>query len=143
MTDGYTMNRNRDDREVGLGPVEQAVRKTLAPGTRLQTRSRPAPFLVSQIGVRGVVLDLAMKHRTPISWHCLEGVVPLLRGRGWVRCAGRHSTDSEPGSLDEYLKHNGPRRDVTNWVAVVLEEAGVAELDVGPPLMIRLAPAFR
>ena len=126
-----------------MGPVEQAVRSRLATGTRLHTRSRPAPFLLSQVGAAGIVLDLAMRHRTPIAWDCLENVVPFLRGRGWVRCAGRHSTEAEPGSFDEYLKHNGPRRDVTNWVAVVLEEAGVAELDIGPPLRIRLAPAFR
>ncbi len=126
-----------------MGPVERAVRSRLAPGTRLHTPSQRAPFLVSQIESRGIVLDLAMKHSTPVSWDCLENTVPFLRGRGWVRCAGRHSTESEPGSLDEYLKNNGPRRDVTNWVAAVLAEAGVAELQVGPPLMIRLTPAFR
>lgn len=126
-----------------MGPVEQAVRGRLRPGTRLHTPSRPAPFLLSATDNRGVILDLAMRYRTPVSWACLEGVVPFLRGRGWVRCAGRHSVDSQPGSLDEYVKRHGPARDVTNWVAVVLEQAGVAELDVGPPLMIRLAAAFR
>ncbi len=125
-----------------MGPVERAVREKLAAGARLYTCSRHAPFLLSEIGDDGIVLDLALKYRTPISWECLENVVPFLRARGWVRCAGRHSTESEPGSLDEYLKHNGPRRDVTNWVAEVLERAAVAELDCGRPLMIRLAPPF-
>jgi hypothetical protein len=123
-----------------VGPVEQAIRSTFAVGARLQTPSRPSPFLISAIDGRGIVLDLAMKYPTRIDWRCLEGTVTFLRGRGWVRCAGRHSLESEPCSFDEYLKRNGPARDVTNWVAVVLEKAGIAQLDVGPPLEIRLRP---
>lgn len=126
-----------------MGPVQQAIRANLSSNTQLLTRSRPSPFLLSEITGEGIVLLLAMKHRTPISWGCLEGVMPVLRGKEWVVCGGRHSVNGEPGTLDEYLKRHGPPRDVTNWVAAVLEKAGVAELDLGPPLSIRLAPKYR
>jgi hypothetical protein len=99
--------------------------------------------MLSEIDGKGIVLLLAMRHRTPVSWDCLEGAIPFLRVKGWVRCAGKHSTDSLPGSFDEYVKRNGPARDVTNWVAVVLEAAGLVELDRGRPVMVRLASTYR
>jgi hypothetical protein len=86
---------------------------------------------------------LAMRHRTPVSWDCLEGTIPFLRVRRWVLCAGKHSVDSVSGSFDEYMKNTGPARDVTNWVAVVLEAAGVAELDRSRPVRIQLAAKYR
>jgi hypothetical protein len=123
-----------------MGLIEQAVRAKLTPGQLQYTASRHAPFRISVLDDDGLVVDLALTHATRISWACMEGIVPFLRGRGWVRCAGRHSVQAEPGSLDAYLKQHGPPRDVTNWVATILDAAEVAELDIGPPLRIRLAP---
>jgi hypothetical protein len=124
-----------------VGPVERAIRAKLSAGSRLHTISRPSPFLLDKIDGRGIVLNLAMRWPTRLSWQCLEGTVPYLRARGWVRAGGVHSLESPPGSLDEYLK-GCVKRDTTNWVVVILREAEVVEVEVGPPLMVRLAPAF-
>jgi len=123
-----------------MGPVEQTIRAGMQPGETFDTLSYGAQFRLSKIDDRGIVLDLAMRHPTRISWQSLDGIVPLLRGRGWVRSGGVHSTAGQPGTLHEYLQANGPKRDVTNWVATILWEAGIAEAQIGPPLMIRLAP---
>ena len=112
-----------------------------APVRSYYTMSRRSPFLLARIDHEGIVLDLAMRWATRLSWDCLEGVVSALRGRGWVRAGGVHSLESLAGSLDEYLK-GCVKRDTTNWVVVVLREAGVLEVDAGRPLMVRLAPAF-
>ena len=94
--------------------------------------------MLDQIDGRGIVLLLAMRWATRLSWECLEGVVPFLRERdGWVRAGGVHSLHSESGSLDEYLKRC-VKRDTTNWVVGVLRDAGVVDVDPGPPLMLRL-----
>lgn len=124
-----------------MGPVEQAIRATLSAGSRLYTISRSSPFLLDKVDGRGIVLRLAMRWPTRLSWQCLEDTVPYLRARGWVRAGGVHSLESAPGSFDEYLK-GCVKRDTTNWVVVILREAGVVEVDAGPPLMVRLAPAF-
>ena len=126
-----------------MGPVEQAIRGQLGSNRRFLTPARRKPFLLSEINSDGIVLLLAMRHRTPVDWDCLEGTITFLRGKRWVLCAGVHSVHSVPDSFDEYMKENGPPRDVTNWVAVILESAGVAELDRRTPLMIRLAPEYR
>ena len=127
--------------EDAVGPVERAIRAKLSAGNRLHTISRHSPFLLDEIDEDGIVLNLAMRWATRLSWECLEGTVPFLSARGWVRAGGVHSLQSAPGSLDEYLK-GCVKRDTTNWVVVVLRGAGVVEVDAGPPLMVRLAPAF-
>jgi hypothetical protein len=124
-----------------LGPVERAIRSSMTAGAKLFTLSRGASFQLSKIDNQGVVLDLAMRWPTRLSWSCLEGVVPWLRGRGWVLAAGVHSVQSQPGSLDEYLKRC-VMRNTTNWVVVVLREAGLVEVDIGPPLRVRLSRDF-
>ena len=124
-----------------MGPVEQAIRHRLSAGSRLHTISRPSPFLLDKVDGRGIVLKLAMRWPTRLSWQCLEDTVPYLRARGWVRAGGVYSLESAPGSLDEHLK-GCVKRDTTNWVVVVLRDAGVLDVDPGPPLMVRLAPPF-
>jgi hypothetical protein len=123
-----------------MGPVERAIRAKIPVGTQLRTPSMGAPFRVGQMSETKLYLDLAMAHRTGITWQCLEGAAEELRDKGWVKSAGRHSRDGEPGTLDAYLKEHGPYRDVTNWVAGVLGEAVIADLEIGPPLMLRIKP---
>lgn len=61
----------------------------------------------------------------------------FLKGRGWVRAGGAFSVDGEPGTVDDYLK-TFTKTLVSRWLAVVLERAGIVEVDAGPPLRVRL-----
>jgi hypothetical protein len=89
----------------------------------------------------GIVLLLgAGEHRTPLTWVCLEGILPLLRGRGGeIEIGSRHDVFGKPGTLDEYLK-NCTKRTTAGWVAVVLEAAGLVDLIHTRPARIRLRP---
>ena len=94
---------------------------------------------MADISDEGVVLLLGEKEaRTPLSWACLEGVADFLAGAGWVTVGGVYDTGGSPGTLDGYLK-GWIKRATAGWVAVLLEAAGVVELDRARPARIRLA----
>lgn len=120
------------------GPVERAICGSIAPGKTLRTLPKRAQFVVQAIDERGIVLLLGQKRfRTPLSWDCLEGIPPFLRGRGWVRIGGVFSIDGDPESLDGYMKQY-TKRATANWVASLLAEAGVVDVDPDPPAKVRL-----
>src|SRR5947209_108614 len=97
------------------GLVESAIRRTLEEGSALTTPSRGARFSVAQLDSAGIVLLLGEKEAwTPLRWDCLEGVVPFLRGRGWVEIGSLHSTEVNPAVLDAYLR-NCLRRSTGNY----------------------------
>ena len=86
-----------------------------------------------------IVLLLGEKEaRTPIAWQALEEVPSLLQGRSWVPIGGTYSTEAVPGTLDGHLKGYLARA-TGGWVAVVLETAGVIEIDRSQPARVRLA----
>jgi hypothetical protein len=120
------------------GPVERAVRASIEPGKTLYTVPKRAPFVIQVIDERGVVLLLGRKRAwTRLSWDCLESIPPFLRERGCVRVASVFSVDSDPDSLDGYLKRC-IKRATAGWVASLLVEAGVVAVDAGPPATVRL-----
>lgn len=87
------------------GPVESAIRGRIASGVTLATPMQDAPFVVERIDADGMVLLLGEKRAwTRLSWECLEGIVPFLRGRGWVKIGSKYDTRAEAGTLDDYLK---------------------------------------
>jgi hypothetical protein len=109
---------------------------------RLHTPGQAKPFEIAEIDTNGIVLLLGSgRWRTPIPWDALEGLADLLRGRGWVRTSGAydHSDDvlTPSGYLKQYIY-----RETSNWVMVVLEEAGVVELDRRRPIKARLIRRF-
>lgn len=119
-----------------MGPVESAIRQRLAPGQSLRT-SQGAAFEIARIDSRGVAL-LFGASRTPtrLSWSCLEGVLPYLDGRGWVRIGGAYDVAGDVGTLDGYLKRH-IKRATAGWVAVLLEEAGVVDVDRARPAQVK------
>lgn len=122
----------------GLGPVRRAVRSRIAHGELLATPVQGRPFKVLEVDDKGVVLLLgAQEARTALSWECLEGVPLFLSGRGWVEIGSRFETVADPTTLDGYLKQ-WIKRATAGWVAVVLERAGVLEIDRTQPARVRL-----
>jgi hypothetical protein len=73
----------------------------------------------------------------PLPWRALEQVPDFLRGRDWVLIGSLYATDSQQGSLDEYLKRY-LKRATAGWVAVVLEAAAVITVDRSRPARIKL-----
>ena len=125
-----------------MGPVEQAVRAHVHDGMELETPGRGKPFEVQRLHGRGIVLLLGEgRWETSIPWEALEGVVDLLRGRGWVRTTGSFAPEPDTETLSGFLKQH-VNRETANWVAVVLEEAGVLEIDRSRPLRARLRSGF-
>ena len=105
----------------------------------MRTIGRGAPFVLRAIGHRGIVIELGAK-RTPtsVSWTCLESIPGFLHAnRGWVKSGGVHSANAVPGTLDAHLK-GFYNRDIANWIVVLLRDAGIADVDPGPPLRLRL-----
>lgn len=126
-----------------MGPVQQAIRNNLHDDQHLETPGRGAPFILESIDRDGIVLLLGKgQHRTPIPWEALETIPDLLRGRGWVRTTGSFEANPDTTTLDGHLKQY-VYRETSNWVAVVLEHAGVLELDRTRPITARLTDAFR
>ncbi len=123
------------------GIVERSIRAAVTDGQHLSTPTGAA-FTIGQLTPDALVLLLgAGEHRTPISWDCLEGIPALLRGKDWVLIGGKFTTKSDPETLDGYLKRY--QKTVTaGWVAVVLEQSKVVDLDRGRPGRIRLRDGY-
>lgn len=127
------------DDEGMSGPIERAIRAHVTSDARLVTPSGRATFIVHEINDAGLVLLLGQKQAwTPLSWRCLEGLPAFLRGRGWVLVGANRELPGEPSTLDGYLER-WLKRQTANYVAVVLEQATLVELDRDPPARIRWA----
>ena len=120
------------------GPAQQAIRSSMSKGGQLFTPGRHKPFWVGNIDDKSVVL-LFGNSRTPtrFTWECLEGVVSFLSGKGWVRIGTSYATAAVQGTLDGYLK-GYMKRATAGWVAALLKEAGLVEIDEGEALRVRL-----
>jgi hypothetical protein len=66
----------------------------------------------------------------------MGGVPEFLRGRGWAPVGGVYSSQSQLGSLDDYLK-TFLKRTTAGWVAVLLERAGVLTIDRSRPARVK------
>ena len=108
--------------------VEAAIRSSVQPGEILPTPTGTATFTVDQLEPAGLSLLFGPRRtRTLLPWRCLEGIPSYLRGRGWMVVGANRDVNSNYG-LDGYLKGWIPRQ-AANYVAVVLERAGIVQLD--------------
>lgn len=125
-----------------MGPVERAVRECVNSGDVLHTPGQGKPFVVDRIDAQGLVLLLGKgEWETRLPWDALEGIPGIFQGRGWLRTTGSFNPNPDTATLDGHLKQY-VNRETANWVAVVLEYAGVFELDRSRPVKARLSPAF-
>ena len=126
-----------------MGPVERAIRAKFKVRVTLRTVGQGKAFVVRPTVDEGVDLLLGGgEWQTHLTGECLESVVPFLGSQpGWVPAGGKFSVAGEPGTLDQHLKRY-VKRDVARWLTVVLRDAGVVEVDEGPPLRLRLSEGF-
>ena len=107
--------------------------------------SFPAPtptgrgtFVVGEFSLDGMVLLLGARRTvTLLRWDCLEGITGYLQGRSWIRIGANRDVNGHPGTLDGYLKTH-IKRQVADYVAVVLERAHLIELNHDRPASLRL-----
>lgn len=120
------------------GAVETAIRESLAPGTRLPTPTGRATFVVAEFRADALILLLGHKRaRTPLTWQCLEGLPDFLRSTDWVRVGANRELTVDPTTLDGYLK-GCLKRQTADYVAVLLERAGIVDLRRARPAHVRL-----
>jgi hypothetical protein len=124
------------------GLVQTAIRSSLRPGEVLPTPTGTATFEVCQLELEGLSLLFGRrKTRTLLTWSCLEGIPAHLHGEDWVPIGANRDVNSKYG-LDGYLK-SWVKRQAANYVAVVLERAGVVELSRERPAHVRLTKSWR
>jgi hypothetical protein len=120
------------------GPVQRAIRLRFPRvPVKLATYGRGVTFELDY-DADGITLRLG-EGRWPsdLPWECLASIPSFLQSpRGWVVAGGKHSVFGEPGTLDEYLKR-WQKTDVARWLAKVLADAGVVDVDDGRPLKLR------
>jgi hypothetical protein len=131
----------RQGRKQKMGPVEKAIRTGVAAGMVLGTVPNGAPFKIGEMDDQHFRFFIGAEQTlTTFKWQCLEDVVPFLKRSAvaWVRIGSVRSVSSTPGTLDHFLKNCGPNRMTSNYVAAVLERAGVVEARTQRPAAVRL-----
>ena len=116
--------------------VMNLLSRKLIPGSELKTPVQAREFLVESIQPSRVTLILGEGFRTPIPAECWDGIPRFLRGKGWV-AIGSTRGKTKPGTLEHYVDGFIPRR-AANYVASVLEQVGVVEIDRHKPSSVRL-----
>jgi hypothetical protein len=132
------MSDSAQHERVGAGLVEMAIRANIAAGTRLPTPTGRATFIVDRLRREGMVIRVgAQRTATFLSWDCLEGITGYLQGRGWMRIGANRDVNGNPGTLDGYLKSH-IKRQIADYIAVVLERARLVEVNRDRPASLRL-----
>ena len=109
--------------------THEAISRAAQPGTRIPTPSGRSVFEVAQITTDAIVLLFGAKRtRTRIPWTLLDEVMAAVPGERWMPVGAMHSSSSEAGTLEALLKPS-LKRSTANYVAALLEKAGLLELD--------------
>lgn len=108
----------------------------LKAGDILVTPIQGKKFKVESISPSGITLILGKKWRTPIPADCWNGIPNYLFDKGWVEIGAIHGI-SKPGTLENYID-GFISRSAGNYVASILEHAGIVEIDRDLPSKIRL-----
>jgi hypothetical protein len=125
-----------------MNDVERAIRKHLSPEQQLHTFAGGVTFLVADISDNALVL-LVGKQRTPtiVRWEKLAAALDDLPHHQWIDVGSTFNVDGDPQTLNGALKQRVIKRAIANYVAPVLVSAGLAEVDGGRPLRIKLTRA--
>lgn len=106
------------------------------PGQLLYTPIQKKKFKIHSIYPSGITLILGKKWKTPIPAACWDGIPGYLKGKGWVEIGAIHGI-SKPGTLENYIDRFIPRS-AGNYVASILEYAGIVEIERSLPSKVRL-----
>lgn len=112
----------------------------LKDGDILVTPVQSKRFIVEHISEAEVILLIGEGWRTTIPAKCLNGIPNFLKGKDWVEIGAIHDYASKPGTLEDYMNNSKPeKRSTGNYVASILEHAGIVDIDRKPPSKVRLS----
>lgn len=103
----------------------------------LKTPSGKAQFEFYHIDSEKVVIKTEGGNYIKIPAPCFEDAPDFLRGRGWIRIGALHDT-SLGETLDSFVKRFTSGTSVASYIAPILEEAEIVEIDRRLPAKIRL-----
>lgn len=122
-------------------PVIDKIVNVIPIGSKLETPTGRAEFVVSHIGQKNIILQVGEKE-FKIPAKCFEYGPGFLKDEDWVYIGAEHQTNNEETSeeetFDTYLKNFTQGKSVSSYVAPILEKAGIAEIDRNRPARIRL-----
>lgn len=122
-----------------MSDIKSAIRIALHPGQQLRTVAHNEPFKVGAVSDESLILLVGKKlNQTVIRWEQLEVALDELPHRKWLVVGGEFKTEGDPQTLDGALKKHVIKRSIASYVAPVLVEASLAEVDGGRPLRIKL-----
>lgn len=112
----------------------------LKDGDILVTPVQGKEFIVKHISEVEVILVIGKSRRTAIPAECLNGIPNFLKGMDWVEIGAIHDYVCKPGTLEDYINDSKPEKtSVGNYVASILEHAGIVDIDRKPPSKVRLS----
>ncbi len=111
----------------------------LKDGDKLGTPVQNKEFIVEHISRAEVILFIGKRRRTTIPASCLNGIPNFLKGKDWIEIGAIHDYACKPGTLEDYVNDSKPEKtSVGNYVASILEHAGIVDIDRKPPSKVRL-----
>lgn len=121
--------------------VTSVLAARLRPDEVFTTPVRHSTFRVIDASEDGLTLLLGNERKTPtqIPAECLNGIPDYLEGKDWIEIGATHD-EAKPGTLESYTD-GFVKRSAANYVASVLERAGIIEIDNRPPSKARLIRA--
>jgi len=106
----------------------------------LYTPKQRKRFTIKQISADGIRILIGKEKNTFIPADCLNGIYDFLKDKGWVEVGAMHNNICKSGTLEEYVKSSKPEKtNVGNYVASILEDAEIVEIDRKIPNKVRLA----
>jgi len=112
----------------------------LKDGDILATPVQSKRFIVEHISEAEVIILIGEGWKTTIPAKCLNGIPNFLKGKDWVEIRAIHDYASKQGTLEDYVNKNKPeKRSAGNYVASILEHAGIVDIDRKPPSKVRLS----
>jgi hypothetical protein len=121
-----------------MSTIMTRIGETIRIGSPLKTPSGYAEFTVSNIRSNEVILEIGeTKNELRIPAACFEGAPDFLRDKGWIRISAKHG-EANVDTFDGYVQGFTRGISAASYVAPILEEAGIVEIDRSRPAKLRL-----
>ncbi len=106
--------------------------------TRFESPKTKKSFIISDIDSEGVSLIIgSKKSNVRISAECLNKLPAFLCGKNWVNLTSNHEKESN-NALEGHIKKYTNGVSAAEYVATILESAGVISIDRKDPIKVMM-----